>query len=469
MSGPIQFGGLASGLDTAAIIDALMGVERLPLFRLETRQSEQQNRLSRVGTLEGLVKDLRTKAKDMAESGDVFEYGLQIGDDSVASIQVSGTPAAGSHSLEVLNLAGTARYSLGNGIVDPTEELVTGPGDGELSFEVDGQLYSIDIEDGAGSLNQIADQINAELGEVGQASVVNTGTETDPSYELVLSSKETGTAAAITNVQVSGLNSGDFSVTSIEDGANAKFILDGLTFERASNTFSDVLDGFSFTLLKEGEDATTTFGSEVDTEGTIDAIKELVKSYNDIADFIAKESVFTEDGGATGVLFGDSLLSNVRQATYSGLFSVNIDDVTSDTTGYSTLGIVGFDLGTDGRITLDEDELAEKLAEDPEAFSNLLTGDRDYNGETVSGVFGQLELSLDSLLEDSVQEGGDSTPDVFEGRRDAINARIKDYGKSIESEERRLEQFEQSLILRYANLEQLMAGLQSQSSFLGGF
>ena len=57
--GPIQFGGLASGLDTNAIISALMALEARPIDALRLQKSTQQDRLSQIGTLEGLVKTLQ--------------------------------------------------------------------------------------------------------------------------------------------------------------------------------------------------------------------------------------------------------------------------------------------------------------------------------------------------------------------------------------------------------------------------
>ena len=42
--GSINFGGLASGLDTEAIIEAIMAVERRPVRRLEDRQSSLNSR-----------------------------------------------------------------------------------------------------------------------------------------------------------------------------------------------------------------------------------------------------------------------------------------------------------------------------------------------------------------------------------------------------------------------------------------
>ena len=59
----ITFGGLATGMDTDAIISALMGIERRPLQRLETDKSFFNSRQTAFNDLDGKLKDLMAKAE----------------------------------------------------------------------------------------------------------------------------------------------------------------------------------------------------------------------------------------------------------------------------------------------------------------------------------------------------------------------------------------------------------------------
>ena len=52
----ISFGGLASGLDTQAIISALVAVERRPILQLEQKESSLKKQKSLFGDLDGLGK-----------------------------------------------------------------------------------------------------------------------------------------------------------------------------------------------------------------------------------------------------------------------------------------------------------------------------------------------------------------------------------------------------------------------------
>ncbi|MFQ5506994.1 MAG: flagellar cap protein FliD N-terminal domain-containing protein, partial [Planctomycetota bacterium] len=54
----ISFSGLASGLDTQAIVQQLVALERIPITLVETQKREEQDKLNKVDALADLVKAL---------------------------------------------------------------------------------------------------------------------------------------------------------------------------------------------------------------------------------------------------------------------------------------------------------------------------------------------------------------------------------------------------------------------------
>ena len=50
--GPINFGGLASGIDTQALVEAILNAERQPEVRLQNQQATLQGRVSALGDLD---------------------------------------------------------------------------------------------------------------------------------------------------------------------------------------------------------------------------------------------------------------------------------------------------------------------------------------------------------------------------------------------------------------------------------
>ncbi len=465
--GAIQFGGLASGLDTASIIQALLAVEQRSIGSLQQRKSEENNKLSLIGTLEGLIKGVKNKADDLSGSDGFYAHNVSLSNEGYLSATLDGTALAGTHEISVDSLAQAARFH-SSSVSDSAADL----GTGSISFDYQSQTYNVDITDvDASSLADVRDAINEQVGDKVTATVINTGTENSPSYELILNALNTGADHEIENLSVSGdlATSGGLGFTRLQDALDAEFTFDGIEILRSTNVISDLLDGYEFTLEQEHASGDSTIiSAELDTDGSIDNLQGLVDEYNAVIEFVNKQNAYSEDNGPGGALFGDSLLSQVRSTIYNGLFNVDVDAVQADTAGFASLGLVGFDVGTDGTISIDRDKMAEKLTEDGAAFTNLLTGDVDFGDDTVSGAFGKLVSSIESLIDDQTTADGDSIDGIFGSRRDSIKDRIELFDDQIQREEYRLERVEEGLVAKFSALESLLAGLQSQQAFLNG-
>src|SRR5262249_41517067 len=135
----------------------------------------------------------------------------------------------------------------------------------------------------------------------------------------------------------------------------------------------------------------------------------------------------------------------------------------------STLGLIGIDLQDDGTLKIDEDKLDKKLSGNLEAFSDFFRRADDATTATVDerGIFVKLEGMLKNLIDDSTAQDGVTKIDgLFDARRSAIGREIKDFDTQIDSQQRRLDSLEQTLVAKFAALEKLLGGLQAQSSFL---
>ncbi len=455
--GPIQFGGLGSGLDTSAIINALLAVEAQPLQLLNAQKATNESKVSLLGTLEGLVGDLEDAAEKLSTEGGFFAYAL-TGDESVATFSFTGAEAAeGPHTLQVNSLATVDRYAFdpATTVTDPTVDI----GGGTVHFTYDGTTYDVVIgtNPGESSLNQIAADINTAADGAVSASVINVGTESSPDYQLVLAGEDTGADFAIGELDQTTIAALG-TPQQLTAASNAEVVVDGLTVQRSDNVFSDVVPGVSFTVLSTttGE---TSFSVETDIQGVKDNVQEFIDAYNAVVTFIDAQSQFSEEDGASSDLFGDSALSTVRSTINSALFNVDLATVQADTEGYSTLGLVGIDLQSDGTLLLDEATFDAKLADDIDALANLFT-------DETNGLAVKLDEAIELMVDDQTNELGDEIPGLFERRTDTLNAIIDDIDDQIEDLNDRLEQLEITLVQKFSALEELMAGLNAQSQFL---
>ncbi len=463
--GAIQFGGLASGLNTSSIIQAILGIESRPIQHLEDRKQTEQERISLLGTFEGLVRDLQAKAQGLLQGNGFLAYAISVGTEGVAAFTLSDGAQPGGHDLTVDALASADRWTW-DGVVDPDAAL----GSGTIDFTYGATSYSISIAAGSDSLNGIASAINTQAGDDVTATVVNVATAANPSYKLVLAGDDTGADFAIQGLTVTG--SALTGQTNLTTASNAQVTIDGLTVVRSTNVFSDVLPGLSFTVSAQGS---TTFTIDSDLDGIRANAQSLVDAYNAVVDFINSQSSYDLEAGPSGELFGDAALTTVREAIERALFDVDIATVQNDPLGYSTLSLVGVQIDVEGRLSIDQTTFDAKLSANLEELANLFLDSTD-------GVLTKLDQELEGLLEatpavDPITMQPIVNPvtgeqiiveGLFDRRRNTINAVIGDIDDQVERLEYRLERLEESLVARFANLEQVISGLNAQLAFLAG-
>ena len=478
--GQITFGGIASGLDTNAIISALVTLERRPIDLLGTQKSTEQSKLSLYGTLEGLVKSLQTKAQEL--TSDFFAYELSTSSQSTANITLSSGAQSGSHTLEVSSLAAADRHTF-VAVPDPT----VGLGAGTITFDYESdpetagqESHTVTIAAGTDSLNDIAASINSQVGDAVTASVINVGTTVNPSYQLVLAGNDTGADYTIDNLVVSGPSlTYEAEVTA---ASNAAVKLDGIDIVRSSNVFSDVLAGVSFTVNELTGATPVTFTIDADPEGIKENIQGFVDAYNKVIDFINEQSEFDPDTGPGGDLFGESSLRTIQSTIQGALLDVDLAVVQADLEGYSTLSLVGVDLSADGRLSIDDSTLDAKIKDNLELFADLFIEEDDTLTTTVNedGLLRKLDDAIELMIKDRdatdpvtgepILNPSTNEPiqllGIFNSRRGVINQIVEDIDDQVERLERHVEGFEEDLILRFSRLESVMSGLQAQSQYL---
>jgi flagellar hook-associated protein 2 len=485
----ISISGLGSGLDTNSIIAQLLSLERLPLEQIESKKKTEQAKLSALGTLKGYVKDLQKQAQELGKRSGFLSFKVEASEEGVASFSASGAAQAGTHSLTVLQLATIDRWTF-DGVASQTDDLATGEGE-EISFDVDGTNYSITLQQASSSLEDIASEINELAGEDVTASVVNTGTESAPSYKLVLTAVESGEEGRISNIvsTVGGLTidgtlpdgSGvPQSTNNITVGNNALAEIDGLLVERTTNEFNDVLAGISINVQSADPDNTIQFSVEADTEAVSANVKKFVDTYNKVIGFLNEHSTYDKENGPGGELFGDSVLRGVRQSIRSALFNVDIGTVMDDAEGFSTLGLVGIETQSDGTLLIDKTVFEEKMADNLDALADLfIDSDGFDNGgalentpeffedtTTDSGLAASLERAISRMLGSFTGPEGTTLKGLFESRTDTFNSNMKRFDKQIEDKEFYLDQYEKNLVKRFASLEQIIGGLNAQGAAL---
>jgi len=336
----ITFGGLASGLDTNAIIDGLLKVEAIPLQR---NQSRQQNVTSAKSTLSSLLNTLnavKTAAQGLDTASEFAAYDVDSSDSASLTASSNGSPSEGSYKVKVNSIAQVtrAKSSVQKSATSALEQ------DGNFDITIDGTTTS--VADALGdSLTTLAANINATSAAV-TASVV---TDKDGSYLLVV-----GQDTGATNEVIFGTTgSVSLAMSTYQNAADAEIVVDDqFTFTSSSNTFSNAIEGLTLTAKKvNASGITVEVASDVDAQAA--KIQSFVDAYNSAVSAGHLASGWGGIKASNATLAGDSavrgsldLLSRTVAGSIPGL-----------TGKYRQLAAIGVSLTQNGSMKLDKSKL----------------------------------------------------------------------------------------------------------------
>jgi flagellar hook-associated protein 2 len=460
-SAGISFGGLASGLDTRAIISALVSIERRPISALETKKSSLGKQKSLYGDLRSLLDKLETAAKALKTTNDFLKMKAVSSDENVVTVEASNTAEPGTYSLRVVELA-QAQVNATTGSASPTESL-----GGPASFFINSGGNQNLITVANPTLNSIADAINQadDDNDTGvRAEVVDTGNPANGGanrYQLVVRSTTPGVENGFTIVNDDGSAAFQAVVTQLagnrlSDAQDAELLINGtpgggggITVYRPTNQVSDLWPGITLDLKSvpsPNKDITITVST--DAEATSKKVQEFVDAYNKVVDFFTEQNALNAEGKAKGPLFGDSTLRSMR-SSLRGIVGASVGDTGNSASQLLTQA--GITSDTAGKLTFNSTKFAESLADDEEAVTRLFAGG-------TNGIANKLIGQIDSYT--------DSVEGLIKTRSEAFDRQVKDTQTRIDQAERRVTLYQQQLETRYANLESLLTRLQGQGTSL---
>lgn len=437
----MSIGGIASGLDTASIIDQLMQVEAIPRTQLQTKQKTTETFVAALQALNTKVSSLTENAAKAMKSA---SFDVWKGTSSADSVTVTTGTGAAAGTLEFRVDALAQGKSTLSGVLADASSLLTG-GDFTIT-KGDGSTHT--ITPASSSLADLASAINSDAESGVKATIVNT---TDGS-RLQLTATKTGATDGAFTITSGTAEAGFSSIRGAQDAQITLWPslgLPGSTVTSASNTFSDVMVGVNVTVTKVSAptDDPITVDVAKDTEAVSKLADNLVAQLNQVINEVASRSKVTTSTGSsgqqttTGGLFtGDSATRQlVSRLTEAGSYAVD---------GRSPSEI-GIEITRDGTFTFNEEKFQEAFAADPAGTQAFLTA-----------------------VATRVENVGKATSDKYDGsltlRVQSQQSLVRDYGTQIESWDRRLEQRRANLVQIYTALESSLSNLQSQGTWLSG-
>ena len=297
----ISLDGLASGLDTTALIGSIMQSEALPQTLLKNKSYDIQSMVSALQGLNSKVAALATQATAAAKPGALNLYSATTSSTNVVATTTAGA-AAGSIDFQVTRLAQT-QVTLSNNVVGwPYTTMTINSG---------GQSFTITPL--TSNLDDVVTAVNAAGAGVVASKVAVGGGE----YRLQFAATKSGSAGAF-SISDPGTTFTDAKLAQDAELQLWAGTTSQVAVTSSTNTFTDVLPGVSIT-AKDLTTSTATLTVSRDDAGITKVASDLVDGVNGIFALVSSKSAVstsTNIGGTTtsaGLFTGDSTVRTVNQ------------------------------------------------------------------------------------------------------------------------------------------------------------
>lgn len=407
MTTGISLSGLASGLDTATMIESLMKLERKSYEKLETKQSYLKDLKSFYTSINNKLSTLRNAASDLTLKSNFQLTSAKSSNESVGQVSVSDTAlSTGSYLLEVTQLATPHVLTWSSSTPDAD---LGGTVTKNISFKYNG--VEVDVTATGNSVSElmesIKNQINGNVKGLSASVVNNNGNKM-----LIFNSSTPGTDGKMNIVAGPDFPNDSDNGLYIKDSDNffdllgtagekeakqAEFKLNGVDIKQSSNVISDVIDGVTLTLTGTGS---STITAKTDTDKIASKVETFVKAYNDIITTI--RDVIKEGGP----LQGDSTLrdlSNQMNQWFNSLVDMGDGSDPDNFSNKYTLSSFGLEIDKGiakrglmtGTISFDKEKFTAKFLENPDLvislFNKTVPDASAENGVRAVGIAAQFK------------------------------------------------------------------------------
>ena len=319
-----------------------------------------------------------------------------------------------------------------------------------ISITQDDTSMYLSVRPGA-SFQEVTDLINTAADNPGvTAAMIDNGDASDP-YQFTLSADNTGENARITLSNLVLTEVTGAAAASLD----AMLTVNGIAYRRQSNeAISDIITGVTLNLRNIGE---TTVNIETDMSSIKENIISLVEGFNNLVSYIKGSNDTTEEKTSDDEKEDETVNplaeSNDVNRLISKLKSLMTTIVDIDS-GYTSLADLGMVVNKDGTISLDEDDLDQAIASNPDAVTSLFLGDAEKD---ITGMGDLINDSIKNMV---------SSQGVIATEIDTLKAMSARLDKDIETSTERLDKRYETMTAEFIRLDSYIRQLNSEASYM---
>ena len=492
---PIRITGLNSGLDTEAIISALVSSYNYKTQKYEKAQTKLSWKQDAWKDLNTKIYSLYTSVGNMRFSKAYDMKSATVSDATKVSVTASAGSVNGSYSIEVESLAKSGYLTgavLKRADESDTTAITSETTLAELGYNgTDGKIVLNGTEIAVTGTTKISEVVNG-LKNAG----VNASFDAK-NGRFFVSAKSTGTDFSLDGSTQEALKAlGLVEDPTVTDGTGAKKIagskaviyVNGAKFESDSNSFS--VNGLTINALAETtSEVNVTVGT--DTQGIYDKIKDFFTQYNSLINEMTSlynsesakgyEPLTDEEKDAMSdteiekweakikgsLLRRDDTLSNIMSSMTSAMskgVQVGNETLYLSNFGIMTLGYLNAPKNEQYAYHIDGDEDDVNTSGNADKLMAAIAEDPNKVMEFMQKLSTNLYTAVDAKMKSTTLS---SVYTVYNDKEMA--SEYSDYTSLIRKWQEKLEQQEEYYYKKFAAMETALSKINSQSSSMAGF
>lgn len=466
--------GVGSGLDLDSLVTKMVSAQRDSKVKLyQDKMQGYDSKLSALGSVGSAIDTFKSTVNKLNDS-DLFTGRNadidQPEDKKVLDVSADRNASNGSYEVSVNQTAKGSRVLSQPDLFSSGDDVITARG-GKLTLSAGNDSFTVDVKPGT-TLSQLRKQIDTSEDNFGvSANLIDDGK--GHLFFTVTSDKEgdenslqiSNTPSPLTKLPISDtltkdgeetlkqppVNSNGLSLDSVsttglsagmtmlpgDESRDAIITVDGIQIRNDSNTFDKAISGLSIDALAL-TDKPTKVDISYDEKAVKDTIQSFVSSYNDLVGILKKSTA----RGA--VLNSNNMIRNLQSSMTSSLMSTH-----NDTGKLNTVFDMGFKIGSDGTLSLDNNKLDNVISKNYDELPKMFTG------------AGGLASSLEKLLDSYTGRNGMNTT-----LKNSIQKSKDDTEETLQSYEDRMKKYEASLRDKFTHLDSRLSEMKAQGNYL---
>lgn len=435
-----QITGLASGLNTDAIITEEMAIYQQPVTNLQNQSSGLTAENTQLTSIQSALQTLSSDAQALGDPT-LFDTTQAVTSSDATRVSATSSTGAGigGYQVSVTALANSAQRTFSYSS-PATADTVT----------IDGKAVTVAAGESASDfVNSINSNSNLDV----YAAATDSGT-------IVMSDRATGNTGT-GFIQVSDTAGALTEQTALaKQGQDAAFSVDGVSGTSSSNTVTNAIAGVSLALsgvTTTSGPVTIDVGAPTASSTNVEsAINTFMSQYNSVISQIqtALTQAPSSSDPTQGTLYEDPGLQDLLTSMRSAMSSSG----SGLPTGLGTMIDIGVSTGaTTGSGAVSQSSLSGNLSLDDTTLESQMAA----NPAGVQSVMSAWAASFTSTVNNQADPGG-----TIDSRIQGDSAEVTQLGNQISSMQSALTDKQAGLVQEFAALEAALSTNQSTSSWL---